>query len=133
MRVVIDEGVPRQIVSALRGHGIDAERFPGRWAAMKNGDLLDAAITAGFDTLLTNDKNIADQNSLRHRPLAVVALPHNRRRPILDRVDDIADTLRRAQPYQHIVIGLDGSRLVTSMADGQAVTNVLPPLTRFTF
>ncbi|WP_237476668.1 DUF5615 family PIN-like protein [Lichenibacterium dinghuense] len=133
MKVVVDEGVPRQIVAALRRHGIDAERFPGRWAAMRNGDLLDAAVAAGFDAVLTNDKNISDQNSLRDRPLAVVALPHNRRRPILDRVDDVADTLRRAQPHQHIVIGLDGSRIVTSMTGGRAVTESLPALKPFEF
>lgn len=100
---------------------------------MKNGDLLDAAVEAGFDALLTNDKNIADQNSLRDRPLSVVALPHNRRRPILDRIDDIVDTLQRARRHQHVVIGLDGTRTATGILDGQRVTQILPPLAPFPF
>ena len=48
--------------------------------------------------LLTTDKNIANQQSLKGRSVAVVALPLNWRAAVMARVDDIADTVLRSRP-----------------------------------
>ena len=82
MRVVVDEGVPRQLVAALQNAGIDAHRFKPIWKGFTNGRLIAAIEHDGFDVLLTNDKNMASQQNLRGRTVAVVALPTNRRSPI---------------------------------------------------
>ncbi len=81
--------------------------------------------------LLTNDKNIADQQSLKGRSVAVVALPLNRRAAIMARIDDIVDTIRRAKPGQHVVMGLDGSRRVRIIVDGRTIEDRLPDLPDF--
>jgi hypothetical protein len=48
------------------------------WAPrLKNGELLSAAETAGFDVLLTRDQNIRYQQNLTGRNLAVVILTSN--------------------------------------------------------
>lgn len=133
MKVVLDEGVPRHLVEALREMGIDASRFLPGWTGASNGALLAAMEEHGFDVLLTNDRNIASQQSLRGRTIAVVALPHNRRRPILERVDDIADTIRRARPGQHIVMMPDGTRVAIRNDKGGTVREELPPVTPFRF
>jgi len=39
---------------------------------LSNGDLLDAAENAGFDVLLTTDKNLRHQQNLQSRKLAIV-------------------------------------------------------------
>lgn len=83
--------------------------------------------------LITNDKNIADQQSLRGRALTVVALPHNRRRPILERIDDILDTIRRSEPGAHIAIDLDGTRTLRRERAGEIVIEALPPVAAFSF
>ena len=132
MRVVIDEGVPRHLVQALRERGFDASRFRRGWTSLANGQLLDAVEAEGFAVLVTDDKNIATQQNLAKRDLAIVALPHNKRRLIIEHVDDIADTLRRVGRGQHVVMGLDGTRRVTWIADGRSVTEEMPPVAIFT-
>ena len=44
------------------------------WGSTKNGELLRAAETAGFDALLTADQNIRYQQNLAGRKLAIVVL-----------------------------------------------------------
>lgn len=79
-------------------------------AGLDDGVLIASIEVAGFDILLTNDKNIANQRSLCGRHVVVVALPLNKKRPLLARAQDIADTIRRAEPGQHIIMEMDGSR-----------------------
>ena len=81
--------------------------------------------------LVTNDKNMADQQSLAGRTLAIVALPLNRRSSVMARVDDIADTIRRTKPGQHVSIGLDGTRKARSLVGGRSVTEDLPNISPF--
>ncbi len=131
MKVVVDEGVPRQLVGALRNAGLDAHRFRQDWRQISNGALIAAIEADGYEVLLTNDKNIANQQSLNGREIAVVALPLNRRAAIMARVADIVDTIRRAKPGQHTVMGLDGSRLVRIIVGGHAVEERLPDLPTF--
>jgi predicted nuclease of predicted toxin-antitoxin system len=131
VKVVVDEGVPRQLVRALQDAGIDAQRFPPEWKGASNGDLIRAIEAAGFASLVRNDKNIADQQSLKGKHVSVIALPTNKRSEIVPRADDVADTIRLAKPGQHVVMGLDGSRKVRSVVDGIMVTAELPSLGRF--
>lgn len=131
MRVVIDEGVPRQLTVALLAVGIDASRFPKAFLGLRNGDLIGRLDELGYDALLTNDKNIVSQQSLRGRRIAVVALQHNRRWTIVARAEDIADTLRRALPGRHVVMEWDGRRSVTVLIEGRHVRENLPPIRPF--
>ncbi len=48
-----------------------------QWAMLENGDLLSAAEDAGFDVMLTADKNISYQQNLAGRRLALVVLSTN--------------------------------------------------------
>lgn len=45
------------------------------WRELKNGDLLDVAQEAGFDVMVTGDKNLSYQQNLSARTLALVVLP----------------------------------------------------------
>ncbi len=47
------------------------------WDQLSNGQLLYAAQAAGFDLLLTADKNLAYQQNLKGRALAIVVLSTN--------------------------------------------------------
>lgn len=98
---------------------------------MENGELIAEVEAAGFDVLLTNDKNIADQRSLNGRQVAVVALPHNKRRTIVARAKDIADTIEQAKPGQHVVMHLDGLRIAKSIMNDQEVFEDLSPVSPF--
>ena len=74
------------------------------------GKLLAVAEAQGFDVLVTNDRNIFSQQNLRGRNLAIVVLPTNLRRVIMDRAADIVDTINRVEPGQYVIIELSGSR-----------------------
>ena len=132
MRVVVDEGVPQQLLAALHKAGLDAHRFNPVWKGISNGELIAAVEDDGIDVLLTNDKNMVSQQRLKGRAVAVVALPTNKRATIMSRLADIIDTLQRARPGQHVVIDHDGSRKAHSIdSDGRIRVEDLPGVAPF--
>ena len=60
MLVLLDNSVPRGIAHYLKGHTVVECRERG-WDTLSNGELLFAAETAGFEVLVTTDKNIRYQ------------------------------------------------------------------------
>ncbi|MCJ2056003.1 hypothetical protein MKL09_05510 [Methylobacterium sp. J-048] len=118
-------------MDALRAHGVDADRFRAAWQSISNGALIRAVEAAGYAVLVTNDKNIGDQQSLAGRTLTVVALPLNRRSAVMARVADIADTIRRTAPGQHVAMTLDGRRCVRSLVGGLLVEAEWPSVPPF--
>lgn len=73
MRVLFDHGTPAPLIRFLTGHIVTKAKDRG-WDTLSNGDLLIAAEDAGFDLLLTADKNIRYQQNLEGRRIAVVVL-----------------------------------------------------------
>ena len=60
MRILFDHGTPRSIARWLEGHTVE-EAIAKGWDRLSNGALLKAAEEAGFDLLLSTDKNIRYQ------------------------------------------------------------------------
>ncbi len=73
MRVLFDNGTPRGLARYLAGHTVEEARHHG-WEELENGDLIEAAEKAGFDVLVTTDKNIRYQQNLSDRQIALVVL-----------------------------------------------------------
>ncbi len=73
MRIIFDQATPVPIRPYLEGHTVRTAAQQG-WDKLKNGDLLNAAEAAGFDLLLTTDKNIRYQQNLSGRKIAIVVL-----------------------------------------------------------
>ena len=73
MRILFDHGTPAPLRSFLTGHTVREAKAQG-WDTFKNGDLLTAAEAAGFDVLVTTDKNIRYQQNLTGRMIAIVVL-----------------------------------------------------------
>jgi hypothetical protein len=95
MRVLFDNGTPRGVAAALSGHTVEEARSHG-WDMLRNGELLDAAEAAGFDVLLTTDRNIRYQQNLTGRRLAIVVLRKARWRLIKRRLTEIASAVTAA-------------------------------------
>jgi hypothetical protein len=90
MRVLFDQATPVPIRAYLDKHVVSTASQQG-WDALKNGELLTAAEAAGFDVLLTTDKNLRYQQNLAGRKIAVVVLGLQqwpRLRPYVQRVVD---------------------------------------------
>jgi len=60
MLVLFDNGTPRSLAQYLPEHTVIEARARG-WDTLTNGELLTAAEAAGFDVLITTDKNIRYQ------------------------------------------------------------------------
>ena len=73
MRLLIDECVDERLRLLFPGPECQTARFASL-AGLKNGRLLDAAEAAGFDTLITVDQNIPDQQNFAGRNISVLIL-----------------------------------------------------------
>jgi tartrate dehydratase beta subunit/fumarate hydratase class I family protein len=73
MRVLFDNGTPRGLAAFLAGHSVEEARLHG-WEELVNGDLIEAAESAGFEVLVTTDKNVRYQQNLKDRKVALVVL-----------------------------------------------------------
>jgi hypothetical protein len=74
MRILFDQGVPRGVTASLRGHEVTEARKLG-WERLSNGQLLKLAEGAGFDLLVTTDKNMRYQQNLVERKISMGSLP----------------------------------------------------------
>lgn len=73
MLVLFDQGTPVPIRPFLKQHTVQTTAERG-WDTLENGELLKAAEAAGFDVLVTPDKNIRYQQNLALRTIALIVL-----------------------------------------------------------
>jgi len=81
MPILFDQGTPVPIRPFLKEHTVQTTAERG-WDTLENGELLRAAEAAGFDVLVTPDKNMRYQQNLTVRTIALVVLG-NPRWPVL--------------------------------------------------
>jgi hypothetical protein len=72
-RVLCDESVPHDIAAAIVGHEVATVQGLG-WAGAKNGALLRAAREAGYEVLVTVDRNLEYQQNISASGLALFVL-----------------------------------------------------------
>lgn len=97
MKVLFDNGTPNPIARSLTGHDIAFARRVG-WHELKNGDLIRQAEEAGFDLLLTTDKNIRYQQNLSARKIANVVLGNPQWPDVQLYIDHIVAAVNAAKP-----------------------------------
>ena len=73
MLVLFDQGTPAPLRHALVGHLVETAYERG-WSSLKNGELIAAAESAGFEVFVTTDKNLKYQQNLVNRSMAIVVL-----------------------------------------------------------
>ncbi len=78
MLVLFDNGTPRTLARYLVGRHTVTEARARKWDELVNGDLLEAAESAGFEVLVTVDKNLRYQQNLAKRKIALVVLGQGR-------------------------------------------------------
>ena len=103
MRILFDHGVPAPLIPCLAGHAITKAKDAG-WDRLTNGELLQAAEEAGFEVLVTTDKNMAVQQNLRGRSLAIVVLGNSQWRILERYVRKIAAVVNAATPGSYVEI-----------------------------
>lgn len=76
MRLLFDHSVPSPLRALLAGHDVSLTRDRG-WQELVNGVLIASAEGAGFEVLVTCDKNWPYQQNLAGRRIGIVVLPTN--------------------------------------------------------
>lgn len=95
MRVLFDQATPLPIRAYLDRHEVRTASQQG-WATLKNGDLLAAAEAAGFEVLLTTDKNLRYQQNLEGRAIAVIVLGRQQWPEVQRHVQRVVDAVNAA-------------------------------------
>jgi hypothetical protein len=95
MRILFDHGTPSGIIRALAGHEV-TEAIERGWDRISNGELLTLAEAAGFELLLTTDKNIQYQQNLKGRQIAIIVLRNSTWRMVREHLDRIAAAVNEA-------------------------------------
>ena len=103
MLILFDQGTPVGIRQCLPEHQIRTAWEQG-WSTLLNGELLDAAEKAGFDLLLTTDKNLKYQQNISGREIAIVILSQSRWSLIRPNLALIAEVIDRAKPGTFSVV-----------------------------
>ena len=97
MLILFDNGTPAPLRYALGTHTI-VEAIDRGWDRLINGELIAAAEQAGFDVLLTTDKNMRYQQNMKDRKIAFIVLG-NQQWPVLRRyVDRVLAAIEASAP-----------------------------------
>ena len=103
MLILFDQATPVPIRPYLQGHRVSTAAQQG-WERLRNGDLLSAAEDAGFDVLLTTDKNMPYQQNLLGRKIAVVVLSQQNWPKLRPHVHLVIDAIASATPGSFIEV-----------------------------
>ena len=98
MLVLFDNGTPRTLARYLIDHHTVTEARARGWQELENGELLNVAEAAGFEVLVTTDKNLRYQQNLASRKIAVVVLGQGRWTLIKPHVMQVVAAVNVATP-----------------------------------
>lgn len=95
MKLLLDECLPRKLKREFIGYEvftIDEAGFKG----LKNGQLIESASAAGFEVLVSADKNIEHQQDKTSLPLAILVLSarNNRLESLIPLMAEALETLK---------------------------------------
>ncbi len=109
MLVLFDNGTPRGLARFLVGHTVKEARSQG-WEELVNGELIAAAEQAGFDVMLTTDKNIRYQQRLEGRKIALLVLSNSQWPMVKFVAQDILLAINSAKPGSYLEIAVPFNR-----------------------
>jgi hypothetical protein len=105
MLVLFDQGTPVPLRPFLAGHTVETAGQRG-WDKLRNGELLEAAEEAGFEVLVTPDKNIRYQQNLALRRIALVVLGNPQWPVLYQHVERVVIAVNAAQPGSYTVVDI---------------------------
>ncbi len=98
MLVLFDNGTPRTLARFLIDHHRVTEARARGWEELDNGKLLTVAEAAGFEVLVTTDRNIRYQQNFAGRKIALVVLGKGRWSVIKGHIARVVAAVNAATP-----------------------------------
>lgn len=105
MRILLDECIDESLRHSFTGHECHTCRYAGL-KGLANGVLLAAAEQAGYDVLITVDKNMPYQQSLRGRRISVIVIEARSTSfdDLLTLIPDVLTSMGVLQPGQVLCV-----------------------------
>ena len=97
MKILFDQATPVPIRPCLQGHLVRTAAQQGL-DKLRNGDLLNAAEGAGFDLLLTTDRNMGYQQNFTGRKIAIVVLDQQQWPKLRPHIQIVIEAVNAATP-----------------------------------
>ncbi len=105
MRILFDNGTPAPLRHALKQHVV-VEAIEQGWDRLLNGELIASAEAAGFDLLLTTDKNIRYQQNLKGRKIAFVVIGDQKWPTLRRYLDRVVAAVNAATPGSYAEVDI---------------------------
>jgi hypothetical protein len=106
LKVLFDQGTPVPLRTFITSHHVSTAYELG-WSTLKNGELLAAAESNGFEVFVTTDTNLAYQQNLSNRKIAIVVLSTTSWPRIQKSVAAIVSAIDAARPNSYQIVSID--------------------------
>lgn len=104
-RLLLDENMPRLLAKRFVGHSVSTVQQMA-WSGLKNGNLLRRA-SGQFDVLITLDRSLPHQQSLKGTGIAVLLIntPSSKLSDLEPLVSEVLRALRTCEPETVTTVG----------------------------
>ena len=100
MKILFDQGTPAPLRRYLPDGKTTTAAECG-WGDLSNGDLIAAAENAGFDVLVTTDRNFRYQQNLSARKIAIAVILQSAWPILKGRAEEVAGTIAKLSPGKY--------------------------------
>jgi len=97
MKILFDNCTPNPIARSLSGHEVTFARHIG-WHELKNGELIQRAEDAGFELILSTERNIRYQQNLAGRKIAILVFGQQNWNLLRPHIQFVVDAVNAAIP-----------------------------------
>jgi len=97
MKILFDNCTPNPIARSLSGHEVTFARQIG-WHELKNGELIQRAEDAGFELILSTERNIRYQQNLAGRKIAILVFGQQNWNLLRPHIQFVVDAVNAAIP-----------------------------------
>jgi hypothetical protein len=107
MHVLLDEQLPRHLAREIGGHDVSTGQQRG-WAGLQNRELFRVAADAGFDVLVTADRNLQFQQNLSQSRIGIILLiaPSNALEDLIPLVPSLVAAIPKSRSGQLLRVEL---------------------------
>ena len=105
MKILFDQGAPAPLKEFLPTHDVSTAYELG-WSTLKNGELLSAAESNGFEVFITTDTNLRYQQNLIQRKISIVVISTTSWPRIKPNVSKIIDAINQSASNSFIEVNI---------------------------